>query len=161
MIFEDFSDGAAGWRYFSDRVMGGVSNGGAALEQEAGTTYARLTGEVSTANNGGFVQIRKDLSAELPPASTGLTVTVKGNGDPYFIHLRTTETGRPWEYYQAQFPTTDSWTDITLPWSAFKPSRNGLPTTFDPQTIRSVGIVAYGRDHTADLSVAQVVIDRP
>ena len=40
------------WAYLADTVMGGVSRGGA--EFSAGVL--RLTGQVSTKNNGGFIQ---------------------------------------------------------------------------------------------------------
>ena len=42
------------WAYLADTVMGGVSRGGA--EFSAGAL--RLTGQVSTKNNGGFIQVR-------------------------------------------------------------------------------------------------------
>ena len=42
------------WAYLADTVMGGVSQGGA--EFAAGAL--RLTGQVSTKNNGGFIQVR-------------------------------------------------------------------------------------------------------
>lgn len=159
MVFEDFSDGSSGWRYFSDRVMGGVSDGGAALLQEDGVAYARLTGDVSTANNGGFVQVRRDLTSAFAADSTGLTLTVRGNGENYFVHLRTTQSRRPWQYYQATFPTTKDWQTVTLPWSAFNPSGRGLTAPLAPEDIRSVGIVAYGKDHAADVSVSQIDVD--
>ena len=43
------------WDYFSDQVMGGVSSGSASFEQDGGQSILRLTGDVSTANNGGFI----------------------------------------------------------------------------------------------------------
>ena len=44
------------------RVMGGVSTGGASLEKDGDVTFARLTGNVSTRNNGGFIQLRSKVS---------------------------------------------------------------------------------------------------
>jgi hypothetical protein len=161
MVFEDFSDGSAGWRYFSDRVMGGVSDGGATLETEGDTAFARLTGDVSTANNGGFVQIRRDLTAALPDDSTGLRLTVRGNGETYYVHLRTTQSRRPWQYFAATFPTTDNWQDVTLNWADFTPSGRGFDATLAPADIRSIGIVAYGRDHAADVAVAEITVAMP
>ncbi|MEM7733257.1 MAG: CIA30 family protein, partial [Pseudomonadota bacterium] len=62
MMIEDFSDGQAqGWRYVSDRVMGGVSDGNMLMMQQDGETFSRLAGTVSTANNGGFIQFRRAL----------------------------------------------------------------------------------------------------
>jgi hypothetical protein len=156
MVFEDFTDDSTGWRYFSDQVMGGVSDGQASLAQDGDVTFARLTGDVSTANNGGFVQVRRDLTAPFADDSTGLTLTVRGNGEDYFVHLRTTNSRRPWQYYQASFPTTADWETVTLNWSDFTASGRGLTAPLTPEDIRSVGIVAYGKDHAADVSVAQI-----
>ena len=158
MVLEDFSDGAKGWRYFSDRVMGGVSDGAAEIGTDGTTTFARLTGSVSTENNGGFVQIRRDLAAALPATSTGLTLTVRGNGEPYYVHLRTTQSRRPWQYFATTFPTTGDWQTVTLPWSAFTPSGRGFTASLTPTDIRSIGLVAYGRDHAADVSVAKIEV---
>ena len=159
MVLEDFQDGAEGWRYFSDQVMGGVSEGQAALGSEDDVVFATLTGDVSTANNGGFVQIRRDLPGGLAPDSTALTLRVRGNGEPYYVHLRTTESRRPWQYFATTFPTTDDWVEVTLPWSAFVPSGRGFGGTLAPRDVRSVGIVAYGRDHEARVDVAQITVD--
>ena len=42
------------WQFISDRTMGGVSDGEAILEKDGETFFARLRGNVSTKNNGGF-----------------------------------------------------------------------------------------------------------
>ena len=161
MILEDFTDGdAAGWSYTSDRVMGGVSNGGASFMTEDGETFARLAGEVSTANNGGFIQIRRQLSAPFPAASTGLTLTARGNGERYYVHLRSTTSRRPWQYYAASFESSGEWSDITLNWSDFKP-QGGLRDGFDPAQITSLGIVAYGAEYTAELDLKTVEVISP
>ena len=78
MLIEDFNDDARErWRYTSDRVMGGVSEGGAGLGREGDTTFAQLRGTVSTANNGGFIQIRTTLAETLPDTTKGaVTVTI-------------------------------------------------------------------------------------
>ena len=161
MIIEDFTDGeATGWSYVSDRVMGGVSNGGAAFFKEGDETFARLSGEVSTANNGGFIQIRRQLSTALPAASTGIRLTARGNGERYYIHLRPTTSRRPWQYYAASFESSADWSEITLGWSDFKPE-GGLPESFDPTQITSLGIVAYGADYKAELDVKSVEVISP
>ena len=45
------------WQYISDQTMGGVSNGQAVLDKDGDMIFARLTGNVSTANNGGFIPV--------------------------------------------------------------------------------------------------------
>ena len=51
------------WDYLSDQVMGGVSEGSASLgiDSDSGNTYVQMTGDVSTENNGGFIQARRSL----------------------------------------------------------------------------------------------------
>ena len=55
-------DSGKNWRYVSDRVMGGVSDGQGSLEQDGEVIYARLTGNVSTRNRGGFIQLNSSSS---------------------------------------------------------------------------------------------------
>ncbi|MGP1356315.1 CIA30 family protein [Roseicyclus sp.] len=138
----------ADWSYLADTVMGGVSEGQARIEDGA----LRLTGRVSTANRGGFIQVRTELRA--PGDAEGLRIRVRGNGEDYFIHLRTARTRLPWQYYQARFPTAPDWRDVTLGWEDFAASGGLLPTRPAPGDIRSLGLAAYGRDHDADVSMA-------
>ena len=66
MLVEDFSvQPETRWQFIADTVMGGVSRGEVAFEDEGGNAYARMTGKVSTENNGGFIQIRLTLAG--PP----------------------------------------------------------------------------------------------
>ncbi len=147
------------WDYVADTVMGGVSSGGAVFETKGGIHFVHLTGEVSTRNNGGFIQVRTRLSDPLPEDAGTVTLRVRGNGERYFVHLRTSGSRVPWHYYQAEFPTTPAWQDVRIPMSAFKPSNAALRDTVQPGTITSLGIVAYGRDHRADVSVAWISVE--
>ena len=153
MLIDDFNEDARErWRYTSDRVMGGVSDGGAGLGREGEISFAQLRGTVSTANNGGFIQIRTTLPETLPETTKGIALRVRGNGARYYIHLGPVTARRPWQFYQAAFETDDNWQDITLPWSVFAP-QGGLSAQFRPSDIRSLGIVAYGADYEAALDV--------
>jgi hypothetical protein len=138
------------WIYLADTVMGGVSEGRASTENGV----LRLTGTVSTENRGGFIQARTYVNEGLPEATTDLRLRVRGNGERYFVHLRTVLTVLPWQYYQAGFETGPDWTDVTIPLSEFRPPSRILPETPSPGLVRSIAVVAYGRDHVADLSVA-------
>ena len=146
----------ATWAYFSDQVMGGISEGRASFDVDNGQSVLRLTGTVSTANRGGFIQARATLDAPLPATAIGVVLQVRGNNQPYFVHLRTRGTLLPWQFYQASFDATPDWTEIRLPFDSFKPYGGLLRQTFNPQSVRSVAIAAFGRDHTADLSVRAV-----
>ncbi|MBT6027833.1 MAG: hypothetical protein HOG96_07165 [Porticoccaceae bacterium] len=62
----------------------------------------------------------------------------------------------PWQYYQAAFEVTEEWQIIKLPLESFKPSGSWLRKTALPKSIRSIGIVAYGRNHEADIQVGEI-----
>jgi hypothetical protein len=154
---DDFGNGAAGrWRFFADTVMGGVSTGRVEFLNENGAAFARMTGTVSTANRGGFIQFRRDASVQAPDGAMGVRLVVRGNGERYFVHLRTAAMLLPWQYYQAGFGTGDRWREVRLPFEAFKASGRALPARLDPASVRSIGIVAYGRDHEARVDVREV-----
>lgn len=155
MINLPLSDPAR-WDYFSDRVMGGVSQGRASFENRNGTPILRLTGQVSTANRGGFIQARQTLDSPPPEDATGVILSVRGTNAPYYIHLRTSRTVLPWQFYQAPFDVTDTWQDIRIPFSAFTAQGGLLRNGFQNRALRSLAVAAYGRDHTADLSVRRV-----
>lgn len=159
VMIEDFGASAENrWVYFADTVMGGISRGGVEFLTENGNPYLRLTGAVSTANNGGFIQARASLSNSLNEETKGLRLRVRGNGERYYIHIRTNGTRVPWQYYQLDFPTTSGWNDVVLPFRSFKPSGSFMRKALNPSKIRTIGIVAYGRDHAAELEVDSVVI---
>ena len=159
VLIDDFQDGKAdGWRYVSDQVMGGVSDGSMQMGQDGDTGFARLSGTVSTANNGGFIQFRRTLAQPFEDGSTGLTLRVRGNGERYYIHLRPTSANRPWHYFAASFDTDGTWQDITLSWSSFS-AQGGLQAEFSPAEITSIGVVAYGADYEAQLDVAQIAVE--
>jgi len=146
----------SGWRFFTDAVMGGVSSGQVVSMQENDRPFARMTGRVSTANRGGFIQMRLDLVSPPPVGSTGVRVTVRGNNQRYFVHVRTTGTARPWHYYQAGFEVTGAWAEVRLPFAAFVAAGGALPTPPVPSSLTSVAVVAYGRDHDALIDVGDV-----
>lgn len=146
----------AGWRFFTDNVMGGVSTGQVAFVQDAGESYARMTGRVSTANRGGFIQMRLDLDNSPPVDSEGVRLIVRGNDQRYFVHLRTTGTVLPWQYYQVGFDVTRRWAEARLPFTAFRPASRLLRATLRPDSVTSVAVVAYGRDHDAEIDIREV-----
>ena len=144
------------WRFFADTVMGGVSTGRVTFVIEDGDVHAHMTGVVSTQNNGGFIQIRMNLSEVAPEGATGVRLIVRGNDQRYFVHLRTSGTLLPWQYYQAGFDVTQDWVEILLPFTDFKASGRLLRTVPRASSLNSIGIVAYGRDHDAEIDVKEV-----
>jgi len=140
------------WVYLADRVMGGISEGTAQFEDQV----IRLSGEVSTANNGGFIQVRSPVLWEAAKGKTGIRLTVKGNGDQYFLHIRSTDTRLPWHYYQHSFQASGAWSEISLPFEDFEKSSSLLRATLGQSKIKTIGIVAYGKDYSADVSVKRL-----
>jgi hypothetical protein len=140
------------WVYLADRVMGGISEGTAQFEDQV----IRLSGEVSTANNGGFIQVRSPVLWEAAKGKTGIRLTVKGNGDQYYLHIRSTDTRLPWHYYHHSFQASGSWSEIILPFEAFEKSSSLLRAKLDQGKIKTIGIVAYGKDYSADVSVKRL-----
>jgi len=144
------------WVYLTDRVMGGISEGTAQFEDQGIDEVIRLSGEVSTANNGGFIQVRSPVLWEAAKGKTGIRLTVKGNGDQYFLHIRSTDTRLPWHYYQHSFQASGAWSEISLPFEDFEKSSSLLRATLGQSKIKTIGIVAYGKDYSADVSVKRL-----
>jgi len=145
------------WEYVADTVMGGVSVGQLSQEEVAGRNAARLTGEVSLDNNGGFIQMAFDLAqGEVLDASDwqGIEVELRGNGATYEMRLRTDALTRPWQSYRAEFMAGDAWQTLRLPWADFEPRKTDVP--FDPARLRRIGILAIGSEMQADVAVSAI-----
>ena len=153
MVIDNLDDTRARWSAISDQVMGGISEVNFYELEESGTKFYRLEGEVSTANNGGFIQSRVNLNLNVNDFN-GIRIKIKGNNNQYFVHLRAPRM-MPWNYYYSDFYASDDWQIIDLPLSNFKYSRNGN-IGINANAIRSIGLVAYGRDFTAQLDIANI-----
>ena len=156
LSFENFDNDNKDWELITDNVMGGVSFGKFDFIKDQNENFIRLTGFVSLENNGGFVQIRKLLTKEENRIKDGIKIIARGNNSKYYIHLRTKYTLLPWQYYQAYFDVTENWKLVTLGLSAFKGSGIMLPNTIKPEHIKSIAIVAFGREHKVKLDVNSI-----
>jgi len=153
------ADSGKYWQYVSDRVMGGVSDGQVTIEQDGEMYYARLTGNVSTANNGGFIQLRSGVSFANTEKDgknlKGVRLNVRGNGETYDIHIITNDRAYYGDYYSATFKADSDWKMIDLPFNKFERQRYNT-LKLDAKNIRSFSITAYGRDFTSDVSVSTI-----
>ena len=155
--FETFDPNKSrNWSFFTDGVMGGVSSGKAFFGKSGSDNFVRLEGKVSTANNGGFIQIRHSLTNYLDNDIKGISLKVRGNGEKYYVFIRTTSTLLPWQFYNASFNTSKIWKLVKIDLQAFKPSSNFLRKTIKSSSIKSIGIVAYGRDHEAKVDISEI-----
>jgi hypothetical protein len=143
------------WQLFTDRVMGGVSNGTISREMVVGRPAIRMRGVVSLANNGGFVQIAIDLMSDgkAKDASdwVGVELDVFGNGEEYNIHLRTEDLTQPWQSYRQSFRAGPQWQTVQFRFQDFVPYRTDI--ALDIRRLRRIGIVAIGRAFSADVCV--------
>ena len=144
------------WKFIADTVMGGISSGQLSFSVDDNANFARMVGKVSTENNGGFIQFRRLVLNGLPAKTKGLKLSLRGNGQKYFVHIRTKGTFLPWQYYQQSFMADEDWSETTLLLNEFRPSGVLLRKTIDPNSIKSIGIVAFGRDHEAEIDVRKI-----
>ena len=155
-IFKDNFQNFEKWSFVSDNVMGGVSSGNVEFLPLENNFLAHITGKVSTENRGGFIQIRRKLNKINLENSKFIDITAKGNKQKYFVHIRTTGTILPWQYYQTDFNVNNEFKVFRLPINNFKRSSSFLSNKINPKRIISIGIVAFGRDHIADIIIKEI-----
>ena len=143
------------WVYFTDTVMGGVSQGKLAFMNENGENFYRMTGNVSTENNGGFIQFATGIE-KIDKNFEGIKLRVRGNNENYQLHLRTKYTPAPWQYYSAEFNVTNEWKEVIIPFTSFKKSNFYQPGKFKSSNIKSIGIVAIGKDFEAEIDLGRI-----
>lgn len=163
MIIDDFAASPpeqAAWRPFSDRVMGGISDAALVPAVIDGKACLRLTGDVRLENNGGFIQMARELAPGEEPldasAFAAISLLVRGNGERYGCHLRTPDAVRPWQSYRAVFLAEPEWREVILPFAGFAPHRLDRP--LDVRRLRRIGLVAIGRAFAADLALARLAL---
>ena len=145
------------WYFITDQVMGGVSSGRFQVEEVQNIKCYRMTGDISTKNNGGFIQIRTKLSPEINSKDyDGVYVKVYGNEKNYNLHLRTGLTLAPWQYYSYTFVTTKNWIEIRAPFEQFKKSNFYQPKSIMGQSIKSVGLVAGFDNFKSDICLSEI-----
>lgn len=145
------------WRLVTDQVMGGVSKGDLTLDNYKGRNCLRMRGDVSTDNNGGFVQIALDLTKDKSfdaSAYAGVELIISGNGESYNIHLRTTELWLPWQSYRYSFKAEPEWQTIRIPFANLDAYRT--TTKFHNDKLKRIGLVGIGRTFKADLCVGSI-----
>jgi len=156
------SNAGAKWRLITDGVMGGLSSGQLVLDDYRGKACLRMRGDVSTENNGGFLQVALSLT-DIPGSKkgvfdasdySGVEIEVSGNDETYNIHFRTNGLWFPWQSYRASFDAHDRWQKIRIPFASLKPYKT--TQKFSPEELIRIGVVAIGREFKADLCLASL-----
>jgi len=146
------------WTGFTDRVMGGRSDMQVGIVTDSGRPMLRMRGTVRLDNNGGFIQARLPLDASGATldasAWRGVRVELRGTPGPYFLHLRTPDCRRPWQYYRAELPVTAGWREVFVPFTAF--SGQSIAGPIDLGRLRSLALVAYGEAFEAELEIRRL-----
>lgn len=105
------------WGAVDDIVMGGVSASGVSLLPG----YARFSGNVSTANSGGFASVRTRNFD--PPFNLygwqGVRLVLRGDGQRYKVILRNSSSWDSRAYCYSVDTTPDEWLVTDIPFSAF------------------------------------------
>ena len=145
------------WQLVTDGVMGGLSQGQLTLDEYKGKNCLRMRGDVTTENNGGFVQIALSLSEQDvfdATAYSGVEIEVAGNNELYNIHFRTADLWFPWQSYRCSFSAESDWQTYRIPFSELEKYKTF--NKFSQDKIKRIGLVAIGRDFQADLCLAAI-----
>lgn len=154
----DLASNGQRWRYFSDRVMGGVSTGRAEHAEVDGRRALRLEGSVSLDNNGGFIQVALDLAEErrgLDARSfSGVAITLRGDGGALAINLRTADLRYPWQSYRHRIASSAGWETYRCPFAGFEANRTDRP--LDSGRLRRIGLIAIGEARRVDVAISDL-----
>jgi hypothetical protein len=145
------------WQLVTDGVMGGLSQGQLTLDEYKGKKCLRMRGDITTENNGGFLQIALSLSEQDvfdASAYSGVEIEVAGNNELYNIHFRTGELWFPWQSYRYSFSAESDWQTYRIPFSELEKYKTF--NKFSQDQIKRIGLVAIGRDFQADLCLAAI-----
>ena len=157
LIF-DFSQPGNDWQQIwgavDDVVMGGISQSN--LQIGAGT--AVFTGNVSTANSGGFASVRTRNFQ--PPVNLigykGIKLRLKGDGKHYKFLLRNESSWDGTAYSYAFDTVSDRWIDVCVPFAELVPvfrakTLKDAPP-FDPSNISSMQLMLSKFEYDGELN---------
>ncbi len=162
-VIDDLSkSGASEWEFVTDQVMGGASTGKMVFIKEDKKTSLHMTGTVSLKNDGGSIQVRRPVDPEKKHFDAsgydGVRLKIKGNSKEYAVHLRTSGTILPRQYYEAKFATDGSWQDVLIPFKDFKPY--SLSSSINTSKLKTIAIVAIKQEMEADIFVDEIALYR-
>lgn len=166
LVIEDFqspdpSEYSSEWRLVEDGVMGGVSKGDMEWAVVQDKRCLRLTGVVSTQNNGGFIQLNRAIDKELAksfPGYTGIELEVLGNNESYNVHLKQRGMFLPWQSFRSTLVAKDEWQQVKVPFASFTPYKTSQK--LKPEKINQLAIVGIGREFNADVCLATIRLYR-
>jgi len=166
LLIDDFSTAISNfgtpWEGLTDQVMGGKSDMNIGYKREEGRQFLSFSGQVRLENFGGFIQARlglsKDSNKRFDASSySGIRLSVRGNGQDYYLFLRTSGNRLPWSFFMAPLPLSAEWTEIDVPFSSFKKGDFGSFFKLDTRKLTSLALVAYKKEFRAELDVREIM----
>lgn len=129
----------SGWEIQDDVVMGGVSQGRFALNEEG---HAVFSGNVSLENNGGFSSLQYGFDPVDVSPYRAICLRLKSDGKPYQLRVESEKGVR--HGYAYDFETSGDWQVIEIPFADMYAIRHGdrldLPN-YPGQTLAHVQIL--------------------
>lgn len=147
-----------GWQIVNDGVMGGRSE---SLFQQAEANFARFSGEVSLANQGGFASLRSPALGGATVGYLGLSLCLRGDGQLYQCRLRSNEAAQG-EAYRYPFQSkAGEWQIIRFPFArteaVFRGRRREDAPLLQGAMIAQVGfLIAGGQAGPFNLDLAWI-----
>lgn len=138
------------WGALDDIVMGGVSESNMRLSDST----ALFSGNVSTANSGGFASVRtRNFDPPLDLANAeGIELRVKGDGNRYKFMLRSENRWDGIAYCYSFDTVADTWITVRIPFSALIP-------VFRAKTVQDAGPVDPHRITAVQLMLSKFEYD--
>ena len=163
-VLSNFGSGyilpGSGWRGFSDRVMGGISNADLDTARIEGRNCIRLTGNVTRESNGGFIQMAMYFGRnydELDGSQyKGIEMLVYGNNEDYNLHVRTSDCNWYDQSYRATFYAEPTWSRIRIPWESMRANR--VRTKLNAGRLQRIAILGWMREFDADVALAEIAL---
>ncbi|KXZ45347.1 hypothetical protein GPECTOR_56g444 [Gonium pectorale] len=145
LSFEQGLPTAPRWRILDDVIMGGMSQSNG-FSYDPAERAAVFSGLVTTDGGGGFASLRSDEWGGFASlaAARGVRMMVRGDGRQYKLNAKT---DADWDgvQYQMDFVAPTSWTQVELPFAAFKPTFRGRVVPNRPplqgQPVRQLGLM--------------------
>lgn len=149
---------ASSWFILNDGVMGGVSESEFRLNKDG---YGLFSGEVSTANNGGFASVRYRPKSIDPTGKKTISLKIKGDGKSYQFRIK--KNISDFESYITTFDTSGDWETIEIQLSDLYPSFRGRKLRQPNYDISSLSeicfLIANKRNETFELLIDEISIN--
>ena len=146
------------WYQTNDDVMGGISNSKMLLNSDGQGVF---TGNVSTANNGGFAMTRLPVNLKLMADQKKIVLFVKGDGKSYQLRIKSNINQQYWYIYPIQ--TTKNMEKIEVPLNEFYPSYRGYrlnKNNFSANTIQEFSIlIGNKKDENFKIIIDKIIIN--